>query len=116
MEANNLSPYGRTPINRRGYLDILSPRPVPVNKNDISFNTAPSAPTELNLKFEGGETNLSWKIPQNNGGHTITSWKIRYFHGKRFVCKRDVADGVEDIFDDNTEKNKDWRKYDIKII
>ena len=34
---DNLSPYARTAVNRSGYLDILSPRPVPVNKEDIVF-------------------------------------------------------------------------------
>ena len=37
MEKNSLSPYARTPINRSGYLDILSPRPVPINNDDILF-------------------------------------------------------------------------------
>ena len=37
MNKTSLSPYARTPITNSGYLDILSPRPVPVNKSDILF-------------------------------------------------------------------------------
>ena len=33
--SNNLSPYEKTPINNQGYLDILIPRAVPVNNEDI---------------------------------------------------------------------------------
>ena len=34
---NNLSPYARTPVRKGGYLDILTPRPVPINNEDILF-------------------------------------------------------------------------------
>ena len=37
MSSNSLSPYARTPITRSGYLDILSPRPVEMNRDDIAF-------------------------------------------------------------------------------
>ena len=38
MKNNSLSQYGRTPINRSGYLDILKPRPVPINREDTVFD------------------------------------------------------------------------------
>ena len=68
MEANNLSPYGRTPINRRGYLDILSPRPVPVNKDDISFTitTEFTYRPDLLAYITYGKRELWWVFAQRN--------------------------------------------------
>lgn len=82
-------------------------------KKDISFNTGPSAPTNVDLEDDGTRNlKLLWKKPQNNGGHVITDWKIRYFYGKRFVCKGDVADISYNIA--NSElKIKDGYSYDI---
>ena len=35
--SKQLSPYGKTPINSAGYLDILKPRSIPVAGDDILY-------------------------------------------------------------------------------
>lgn len=68
MVQNSLSPYARTPINQNGYLDILSPRPVPVNQNDISFiiTTEFTYRPDLLAHITYGKKELWWVFAQRN--------------------------------------------------
>jgi hypothetical protein len=65
---NNLSPYARTPINRNGYLDILKPRPVPINKEDILFEitTEFTYRPDLLADITYGRKDLWWVFAQRN--------------------------------------------------
>ena len=68
MSSNSLSPYARTPITRSGYLDILSPRPVPINRDDIAF-TITSEYTyrpDLLAHVIYGKKELWWVFAQRN--------------------------------------------------
>ena len=68
MSNTNLSPYARTPVNSRGYLDIMKPRPVPVNREDILFEIT----TEYNYRpdllahITYGRKELWWVFAQRN--------------------------------------------------
>jgi len=68
MQKNSLSPYARTSITRSGYLDILSPRPVPVNQNDISFTitTEFTYRPDLLAHITYGKKELWWVFAQRN--------------------------------------------------
>jgi hypothetical protein len=68
MEKNSLSPYARTPINKNGYLDILSPRPVPVNRADILFTitTEFTYRPDLLAYITYGKKELWWVFAQRN--------------------------------------------------
>ena len=65
---DNLSPYARTAVNRSGYLDILSPRPVPVNKEDILFEitTEYTYRPDLLAHISYGRKDLWWVFAQRN--------------------------------------------------
>ena len=65
---DNLSPYARTAVNRSGYLDILSPRPVPVNKEDILFEitTEYTYRPDLLAHITYGRKDLWWVFAQRN--------------------------------------------------
>ena len=65
---NNLSPYARTPVNKNGYLDILTPRPVPKNLNDISFTitTEYTYRPDLLAHIIYGRKDLWWVFAQRN--------------------------------------------------
>ena len=66
--SNNLSPYEKTPVNNQGYLDILIPRAVPVNKEDILF-TITSEYTyrpDLLAHITYGRKDLWWVFAQRN--------------------------------------------------
>jgi hypothetical protein len=68
MEKNSLSPYARTPTNARGYLDILSPRPVPINREDILFTitTEYTYRPDLLAHITYGRKDLWWVFAQRN--------------------------------------------------
>ena len=68
MSSPSLSPYGRTPINRTGYLDILSPRPVPINKEDIVFEITSEYiyRPDLLAHIIYGRKELWWVFAQRN--------------------------------------------------
>jgi|TARA_B110000977_G_scaffold140418_1_gene178284 hypothetical protein len=68
MSTNNLSLYARTPINSKGYLDILSPRPVPANKTDILFQitTQYTYRPDLLAHITYGRKDLWWVFAQRN--------------------------------------------------
>ena len=68
MEKNSLSPYARTPINSNGYLDILKPRPVPINGEDILFEitTEFTYRPDLLAHITYGRKDLWWVFAQRN--------------------------------------------------
>ena len=68
MSNTNLSPYARTTINASGYLDILSPRPVPVNREDILFEITPEYTyrPDLLAHITYGRRELWWVFAQRN--------------------------------------------------
>ena len=68
MSNNNLSPYAATPTNSSGYLDILSPRPVPVNNSDILFEitTEFTYRPDLLAHITYGRRELWWVFAQRN--------------------------------------------------
>ena len=68
MNKTSLSPYARTPITNSGYLDILSPRPVPVNKSDILFEitTEFTYRPDLLAHITYGRKDLWWVFAQRN--------------------------------------------------
>lgn len=68
MEKNSLSPYTRTPINQSGYLDILKPRPVPANRDDIVFEitTEFTYRPDLLAHITYGRKDLWWVFAQRN--------------------------------------------------
>jgi|TARA_B110000908_G_C10203549_1_gene426524 hypothetical protein len=68
LQKNNLSHYARTPINQKGYLDILSPRPVPINLEDILFTITPEYTyrPDLLAHITYGRNDLWWVFAQRN--------------------------------------------------
>ena len=68
MKNNSLSQYARTPINRSGYLDILSPRPVPINREDILFEITSEYTyrPDLLAHIIYGRKELWWVFAQRN--------------------------------------------------
>lgn len=68
MSNNNLSPYSNTPINTRGYLDILKPRPVPISNTDILFTitTEYTYRPDLLAHVIYGRKDLWWVFAQRN--------------------------------------------------
>ena len=66
--SNNLSPYFRTPLTASGYLDVLSPRPVPINKDDILFEitSAYTYRPDLLAHITYGRRQLWWVFAQRN--------------------------------------------------
>jgi|TARA_B100001094_G_scaffold322346_1_gene371542 hypothetical protein len=41
-KLQNKGPYGKTPVNSAGYLDIMTARPVPVGLDDILYEITPA--------------------------------------------------------------------------
>ena len=68
MKDTSLSPYSRTSINKRGYLDILSPRPVPINREDILFEITSEYTyrPDLLAHITYGRRELWWVFAQRN--------------------------------------------------
>jgi|TARA_B110000977_G_scaffold194498_1_gene271220 hypothetical protein len=68
MATNNLSLYASTPINSRGYLDILKPRPVPASNTDILFKitTEYTYRPDLLAHIIYGRKDLWWVFAQRN--------------------------------------------------
>jgi hypothetical protein len=68
MSISNLSPYARTSINKNGYLDVLSPRPVPINIDDILFEitTEYTYRPDLLAHITYGRKDLWWVFAQRN--------------------------------------------------
>jgi hypothetical protein len=68
MADNNLSPYGRTAITASGYLDILKPRPVPINRDDILFEITSEYTyrPDLLAHITYGKRELWWVFAQRN--------------------------------------------------
>lgn len=68
MANKNLGPYGNTPVNKAGYLDILKPRPVPVAGDDILYTITPSYTRRPDLLAYDlyGKRELWWVFAQRN--------------------------------------------------
>lgn len=68
MATKNLGPYGNTPINKAGYLDILKPRSVPVAGNDILYTITASYTYRPDLLAHDlyGKRELWWVFAQRN--------------------------------------------------
>jgi hypothetical protein len=66
--SRNLGPYAKTPINPRGYLDILNIRPVPAAGNDILYTiTQPYTFRPDLLAYDlYGSKDLWWVFAQRN--------------------------------------------------
>jgi len=68
MKNTSLSQYARTPINENGYLDVLSPRPVPINREDILFEITSEYTyrPDLLAHITYGKKELWWVFAQRN--------------------------------------------------
>jgi hypothetical protein len=68
MATSNLSPYATTPITDSGYLDILTPRPVPINRDDILFEITSEYTyrPDLLAYITYGKRELWWVFAQRN--------------------------------------------------
>lgn len=68
MKNTSLSQYARTSINRNGYLDIMSPRPVPINREDILFEITSEYTyrPDLLAHITYGRKELWWVFAQRN--------------------------------------------------
>jgi hypothetical protein len=68
MNQNNLSPYANTAITESGYLDILTPRPVPVSDTDILFEITSEYTyrPDLLAYITYGRKELWWVFAQRN--------------------------------------------------
>jgi hypothetical protein len=68
MNKNGLSPYSNTPITASGYLDILTPRPVPVSNTDILFEITSEYTyrPDLLAYVTYGRKELWWVFAQRN--------------------------------------------------
>ena len=68
MKNTSLSQYARTPINENGYLDVLSPRPVPINREDILFEITSEYTyrPDLLAHITYGQKELWWVFAQRN--------------------------------------------------
>jgi len=64
----NLSPYGQTPVNRAGYLDILRPRAIPVHPDDVLYEIKPEFTyrPDLLAYTAYGQKELWWVFAQRN--------------------------------------------------
>jgi hypothetical protein len=64
----NLSLYSNTPITASGYLDILTPRPVPVSNTDILFEITSEYTyrPDLLAHITYGRKELWWVFAQRN--------------------------------------------------
>jgi hypothetical protein len=66
--SRNLGPYGKTPINNSGYLDILKIRPIPIAGDDILYEITPPynyRPDLLAYDLYGSK-DLWWVFAQRN--------------------------------------------------
>jgi hypothetical protein len=68
MSTKSLGPYGNTPLNQAGYLDILKPRPVPVAGDDILYEITSSYTRRPDLLAYDlyGKKELWWVFAQRN--------------------------------------------------
>jgi len=68
MKAKGFGPYGRTPINSAGYLDILVPRPVPVAGDDVLYEITPAYNNRPDLLAHDlyNKKELWWVFSQRN--------------------------------------------------
>tara|TARA_S200000501_G_scaffold165763_1_gene156186 strand:+ start:189 stop:488 length:300 start_codon:yes stop_codon:yes gene_type:complete len=66
--SKQLSPYGKTPINSAGYLDILKPRSIPVAGDDILYEILPAYTFRPDLLAHDlyGRKELWWVFAQRN--------------------------------------------------
>ena len=68
MQKNSLSLYAKTAVTSSGYLDILSPRPVPINREDILFEITSeyNYRPDLLAHITYGRRELWWVFAQRN--------------------------------------------------
>lgn len=68
MTTKNLGPYGKTLVNKAGYLDILKPRPIPVAGDDILYTITASYTYRPDLLAHDlyGKRELWWVFAQRN--------------------------------------------------
>lgn len=68
MKGKGYGPYGKTPVNTAGYLDILIPRPVPVAGNDVLYEIVPAYNYRPDLLAHDlyGKKELWWIFAQRN--------------------------------------------------
>jgi hypothetical protein len=68
MRSRNAGPYGRTPINNAGYLEILKPRPVPVAGDDVLYEITSAYTHRPDLLAYDlyGKKELWWVFAQRN--------------------------------------------------
>lgn len=68
MKSRNAGPYGRTPINKAGYLEILKPRPVPVAGDDVLYEITSAYAYRPDLLAYDlyGKKELWWVFAQRN--------------------------------------------------
>jgi hypothetical protein len=68
MKSKNQGPYGKTPINPAGYLDIFVPRPVPVAGDDVLYEIIPAYTYRPDLLAYDlyGKKELWWIFAQRN--------------------------------------------------
>ena len=66
--SKNLSPYGKTKVTGAGYLDILSPRPVPVAGDDVLYEIISAYTFRPDLLAHDlyGRKELWWVFAQRN--------------------------------------------------
>lgn len=66
--TKNLGPYGKTPITKSGYLDILKIRPIPAAGNDILYEITPHYTFRPDLLAYDlyGSKDLWWVFAQRN--------------------------------------------------
>lgn len=68
MASSKLSPYANTEITDTGFLDILSPVPIPVGANDVVYEILPAYTYRPDLlAFDlYGQKELWWVFAQRN--------------------------------------------------
>ena len=49
MKSRNNGPYGKTPINSAGFLDLFVPRPIPVAFDDVLYEIIPKILGEISI-------------------------------------------------------------------
>lgn len=68
MKSRNNGPYGKTPINSAGFLDIFVPRPIPVAPNDVLYEIIPAYTYRPDLLANDlyGKKEFWWIFAQRN--------------------------------------------------
>lgn len=68
MKGKGYGPYGKTPVNVAGYLDILVPRPIPVAGDDVLYEIIPAYNYRPDLLAHDlyGKKEFWWIFAQRN--------------------------------------------------